>query len=68
VDECVFELNVSVDDILPMAIIQCNYELLEKPSCLVLVESALFANILKGIPSICIFHSNAQIVLGQENL
>lgn len=64
----VFEFDIAIDDALPVAVVERHNQLLEEPPGLILVQAALFPHVLKGITTIRVLHSNAEVVLREKYL
>ncbi len=54
IQECVFKLDVTIDNIAAMAIIQCHHQLLKVPPCLCFAEASLGRHVMKHVATGCI--------------
>lgn len=57
--EGVFKFEVSINDVLLMAVVYCNDQLLKQPACLGLLDALLLDHIVECVASVCILHCNS---------
>lgn len=67
VQQCVLQLEITIDNPFPVAVVNRDYELLEKPASLWLVNALLLDNVVEGVTAVGILHGNAQILIGEEH-
>ena len=57
--ESVLELEIPVNNVLLMAVVYRNDELLKQPACLGFLDALLLDHVVECVPSIGILHRNS---------